>query len=142
MKLTFMLIQVLLISFNVNFPPLILLNGAFISINLNSHYFGSEFSMHFWHSWHLRKRSILSRWRSARISEIFKPLKWADFFADFIRLGKVPLTKFPFRLTSISLSQQVLFPCECPINFLHFKMFTLSFLLIFFISKSFFIMSH
>ena len=40
--------------------------------DLNFHYFGPKFLMHSSHSWHLRKRGILSRWRSTRIGETLK----------------------------------------------------------------------
>ena len=37
--------------------------------DLDFHYFGLKFSILFAHSWHLRKRSILSGWRSASTSK-------------------------------------------------------------------------
>ena len=40
--------------------------------DLNFHYFGPKFLMQSSHSWHLRKRGILSRWRSTRIGETLK----------------------------------------------------------------------
>ena len=47
MKLTFELIQVLLISVNVNFPAIDFIKWSVYFRNLNFHYFGSEFSIHF-----------------------------------------------------------------------------------------------
>ena len=47
MKLTFVLIEVLLISVNVNFPTINFIKWNVYFRNLNFHCFGSEFSIHF-----------------------------------------------------------------------------------------------
>ena len=47
MKLTFVLTQVLLISVNINFPAINFIKRSVYFRNLNYHYFGSEFSIHF-----------------------------------------------------------------------------------------------
>ena len=110
-----MLISALSIKCSVNF------------CNLNFHYFDPNFSIP--SSQYLRKRSILSAWSSTTKQWNCVELEVARFLhiTPFISLRKELGTKYPSQILSSTLFQfshqlQVLFLCERPINFLHFKM--------------------
>ena len=109
--------------------------------DLNFHYFGHKFSIHF-----VREVFYQGKDSSVTVKLLWRTLKVARLrLTPFGRLGKEPRTKFPFgithRLTLFLLSQhvQVLFLCERHVNVLHFELFRsldcLSFALNFLYSK-------
>ena len=77
----------------------LLIRWALISATFLSsfHYFGVKFSMHFWHPWHQRKMSIISRRRSASISETERNPQGGGGGEGLLRLNFAGYVRWPLR---------------------------------------------
>ena len=106
-----------------------------IRVNFLKHYFPRRLLsvcvcwIHFRHSWHLRKRSILSGWRSASNRETMKNPRSGQQISslDPLLTFRESTTKKVFIsqiicLTLFLLCQEVLFLCERRVNFLQFEL--------------------